>query len=410
MTVLEVEATPEEVGMSSAHLEHLTRHLHAYVDDGRLPGTFCLVARGDRIAYLDHYGKRDIENDRPVELDTIYRFFSMTKPITSVAAMQLYEQGRLKLTDPVEKFIPSFADMQVYVGGNIQAPRLRPATTQMTVHHLLTHMSGLTYGFMQAHPVDGIYRENGFDFGVRHSGLADTCDKLAALPLMCDPGAEWNYSHSTDVLGRVVEVVSGQTLGEYLNQHVLDPLGMVDTAFRVRDGQGHRLASNYSPHPKTDQAFLIDSADTSPYLKDPSWEGGGGGLVSTMHDYHRFCRMLMNGGELDGQRIIGRKTLEFMTMNHLPGDKDLQSSGTPLWSETPYVGVGFGLGFSVQLNPAMTQVISSPGEFAWGGAASTAFWCDPAEELHVIFLTQLVPSSHHPIRPELKQLIYGALD
>ena len=406
---LEVETRPEDMGMSSAQLEHLSRHLDAYVDDGRLPGVYCLVARQNKVVYLHHYGRRDIENDRPVELDTIYRFFSMSKPITSVATMQLYEQGRIKLTDAVETYIPSFADMQVWDGGSAEKPRLRPASTKMTIHHLLTHMSGLTYGFMHAHPVDTIYRKSGFDFGIRHEGLAATCDALAELPLMCDPGAAWNYSHSTDVLGRIVEVVSGKSFGQYLQDHILGPLGMVDTGFRVRDGQAHRLASNYFPHPQTGMAALLDAADTSPFQNDPTWEGGGGGLVSTMSDYHRFCQMLMNGGTLDGQRIIGRKTLQFMTMNHLPGGKDLQSSGTPLWSETPYIGVGFGLGFSVQIDPAQTQVISSPGEFAWGGAASTAFWCDPAEDLHVIFLTQLVPSSHHPIRPELKQLVYGAL-
>ncbi len=395
--------------MSSAHLEHLTRHMHAYVDDGRLPGTYCLIARRNKIVYLDTYGRRDIENDLPVETDTIYRFFSMSKPITSIAVMQLCEQGRVKLTDPVEKYIPSFADMQVFEGGSTTAPRLRPAKTKMNIHHLLTHMSGLTYGFMNAHSVDAIYRANGFDFGVRHEGLGATIDSLASLPLMCDPGAEWNYSHSTDVLGRVVEVISGQPFGEYLQDHVLGPLGMIDTAFRVREGESHRLASNYSPHPRPNKATLLDAAETSPFQNEPAWEGGGGGLVSTMSDYHRFCLMLMNKGELDGLRVIGRKTLEFMTSNHLPDGKDLESSGTPLWSETPYTGVGFGLGFSVQLDPAMTQVVSRPGAYAWGGAASTAFWCDPAEELHVIFLTQLLPSSHHPIRPELKQLIYGAL-
>ena len=404
-----VEATPEEQGMSSAQLVHLDRHLHEYVDDGRLPGTFVMVARGGKVVHLDRYGMADMEQQRPVELDTVYRFFSMTKPITSIAIMQLYEQGRLKLSDPVEKYIPSFADMQVLIGGSSQRPVTRPASTQMNIHHLLTHMSGLTYGFQYASVVDALYRAAGFEFGQKLGNTEETIDVLASLPLMCDPGAEWNYSMSTDVLGRVVEVVSGQRFGEYLEEHVLGPLGMVDTGFHCPEESHHRLASNYYPHPQTGLATLMDPADKSPFGRPARFEGGGGGLVSTMSDYHRFCLMLMNGGTLDDRRIIGRKTLSFMTKNHLPGGKDLASSGRPLFSETPYDGVGFGLGFSVQLDTGQSQMIGSEGEFAWGGAASTAFWCDPAEDLHVIFPTQLTPSSHHPIRAELKQLIYGAL-
>lgn len=407
---MELEAAPEDVGLSSAQLEHLTRHLHAYVDDGRLPGTYCMVAREGKVAYLDTYGMADMENQKPVELDTVYRFFSMSKPVTSIGLMQLYEQGRVKLSDPVEKYIPAFADMRVVTGGSSQNPVTRPAATQMNLHHLLTHMSGLTYGFQYASVADALYRAAGFEFGQRLGNTEETIDALASLPLMCDPGAEWNYSMSTDVVGRVIEVVSGQKLGEYLHDHVLAPLGMVDTGFHCPEKSHDRLASNYFPNPKTGLATLMDPADKSPFGRPAQFEGGGGGLVSTMADYHRFCLMLMNGGTLDGQRIIGRKTLDFMTQNHLPGGGDLASSGTPLFSETPYDGVGFGLGFSVQLDPAQTQSIGSVGEFAWGGAASTAFWCDRAEDLHVIFLTQLTPSSYHPIRVELKQLIYGALD
>jgi len=406
---IEVEATPEEMGMSSTQMEHLTRHMHAYVDDGRLPGVNTLVSRGGKIVYLDMYGERDMEKHLPVVADTVYRFYSMSKPITSIAFMQLYEQGRVMLSDPVEKFLPAFKDMQVFDGGSNQSPVTRPASTKMTMHHLLTHMSGLTYGFMQASVVDSIYRANGFDFGSKLGNTTETIDALAALPLLCDPGTAWNYSHSTDVVGRIIEVISGQQLGDYLSEHVYDPLGMTDTGFHVHDDAHDRFSSNYIPHPKTGKATLLDASDTSPALKSAQFEGGGGGLMSTMYDYHQFCRMLMAGGTLDKTRVIGRKTLDFMTSNHLPGGGDLVSCGTPLFSETPYDGVGFGLGFSVQLNPAITKVVSSPGEFAWGGAASTAFWCDPAEDLHVIFLTQLLPSSYHPIRTELKQLVYSSL-
>ena len=369
-----------------------------------------MIARGGKVVYVDMYGKRDIENDLPVEPDSIYRFFSMSKPITSIALMQLYEQGRVKLSDPVEKYIPAFANMQVVVGGSSQKPQLRPASTTMNLHHLLTHMSGLTDGFQYATVADALYRAAGFEFGQRLGNTEDTINALAQLPLMCDPGSQWNYSMSTDVVGRVIEVVSGQLLGDYLEQNIFAPLGMIDTGFHVREENHHRFSSNYFPNPATGLATLMDASTTSPMRKPAIFEGGGGGLVSTMADYHQFCLMLMNKGMLGGKRIIGRKTLEFMTLNHLPNGGDLVSCGTPLFSETPYDGVGFGLGFSVQMSPAASQVVSSPGEFAWGGAASTAFWCDQAEDLHVIFLTQLTPSSHHPIRPELKQLIYGALD
>jgi len=262
---------------------------------------------------------------------------------------------------------------------------------------------------MNASVVDAMYRAAGVDLDIRDTPTADVVAQLAAMPLLSDPGTRWNYSMSTDVLGHLVEVISGKSLSEYFDENILGPLGMVDTGFSVGDDAHERFAACYMLHPVTGETSLVDGSTGSPYLKEPPYLSGGGGLVSTMHDYHRFCLALMNGGELDGQRIIGPRTLGYMTTNHLPGGSDLVECGTPLFSETPYAGVGFGLGFSIQMDPAAALAIASVGEFAWGGMASTTFFCDPVEDLHVIFMTQLIPSTSYPIRAELKALVYQAL-
>ncbi len=405
---VEVEVDPGEVGFDGTRLERIGTHLHRYVDDGRLPGTYVVVTRGGKIAYKDTYGMRDIERSAPVTDDTVYRIYSMSKPITSIAAMQLYEQGHFQLKDPISRWIPSFADARVFASGNAIEYQTREPAREITVHDLLTHMSGLTYDFHMANFVDEIYRENGFNWGAP-GDLQETCDALAGLPLLFDPGTEWNYSYSTDVLGRVVEVISGMSLAEYFDQHILGPLAMSETSFEVTQDQADRFAANYRPSGADKSAKLLDDPQTSAYLRSPKILSGGGGLVSTMHDYHRFTQALRGGGELDGQRIIGRKTLDYMASNHLPGGVDLTAFGRALFSEAAFDGVGFGLGFSVVIDPAKTQVLSQRGEFAWGGAASTAFWVDPVEDITVVFLTQLLPSSTHPLRPELKALVYQAL-
>ena len=404
----EVEVDPSEVGLSAERLDLLGQHLHKYVDDERLPGTNVLVSRAGKVAYVDRYGMRDCEQNLPVTADTLYRIYSMTKPITSIAAMQLYEQGLFSLTDPISRWLPDFANPRVFAGGNALAYETREPKREISVHDLLTHMSGLTYDFHMAHFVDEIYRKNGFNWGMP-GDLSESCEVLARLPLLFDPGTEWNYSYSTDVLGRLVEVISGQSLDDYFDEHILAPLKMNDTGFSVSAIDAQRFSSNYLPDPKTMKRKLLDPADKSPYLNTPKVLSGGGGLVSSMGDYHRFTQMLLAGGTLDNKRIIGRSTLQFMTTNHLPGGGDLTTVGRPLFSEAAFDGVGFGLGFSVVLNPAKTKMLSSAGEFAWGGAASTAFWVDPAEEITVVFLTQLLPSSTHPIRQELKALVYQAI-
>ncbi|WP_419839436.1 serine hydrolase domain-containing protein [Candidatus Poriferisodalis sp.] len=429
MGSIEAEVEPAEAGFDASRLDRIATHLNRYVDDGRLPGVSVLLTRGGQIAYTHRYGDRDCERSLPVTSDTIYRIYSMTKPIVSVAAMQLYEQGHFQLKDPISRWIPAFANARVFTGGNVMQYQTREPAGEVTVHSLMTHTSGLTYDFHFANEVDALYRANGFNWGAP-GNLEETCEALASLPLLFDPGTEWNYSYSTDVLGRIVELVSGQSLDDYLVEHVTGPLGMVDTGFEVPPADAERFAANYTtatlaaraaagntgpsmPAYRPDDPGLVrtlmDDPRTSAYLGPPKILSGGGGLVSTMGDYHRFTQMLCNGGELGGARIIGRRTLEFMASNHLPGGADLTECGRALFSEAAFDGVGFGLGFSVVLDPAKAKVVSSKGEFAWGGAASTAFWVDPTEDLTLVFLTQQLPSSVHPIRPELKALVYQAL-
>jgi CubicO group peptidase (beta-lactamase class C family) len=409
MAELKVEVDPEEVGFDAGRLARIDRHFQRYVDDGRLPGWLLVVARQGQVAHIAHYGRRDVEAGLPIEVDTVFRIYSMTKPVTSVAAMMLYEEGAFELKDPVSKFIPSFADVRVYTQGSALNPATVPAVEPVRVWHLLTHMSGLTYGFHHAHPVDAMYRAAGYEWSWPQGiDLAGACDAWAGIPLLFQPGSEWNYSVSTDVLGRVVEVASGQSLDEFFAQRIFRPLGMTDTAFSVDAADAGRLAALYTPDPATGQARRLDVLGDAP-LSKPSMFSGGGGLVSTAADYHRFAQMLLNGGEFEGARLLGTRTLEYMTRNHLPGGVDLEAIGRPLFAETTFQGVGFGLGFSVNLDAAENKVLSTEGEFAWGGAASTAFWVDPLEEVTALFMTQLLPSSTYAIRPQFKQLVYQAL-
>jgi CubicO group peptidase (beta-lactamase class C family) len=406
---LRVEADPEAFGLDPARLARIERHYRRYVDDGRLPGWLVAIVRRGRLVYLQTAGQRDMEAGLPVEPDTLFRIYSMTKPITSVAAMMLWEEGAFELKDEVARFIPSFADARVWAGGSALKPVTVPQTEPMRIWHLLTHTSGLTYGFHHSHSVDRLYREAGFEWGSPPGlDLAGVCDVWAGLPLLFQPGSEWNYSVATDVLGRVVEVVSGQSLDRFFAERILGPLGMTETSFELRDEDAPRLAALYSPDPDTGLAARNEVLGQRA-LSRPEFLSGGGGLLSTAHDYLRFMRMLLGGGELDGVRLLGPRTVAYMGRNHLPGGADLTHFGRPLFAESAFDGIGFGLGFSVVLDPAEGKVPSSVGELAWGGAASTAFYLDPREELGVLFLTQLLPSSAHPIRPQLRQLVAQAL-
>jgi CubicO group peptidase (beta-lactamase class C family) len=404
-----VEVDPAEVGFEPERLQRIDRHFARYVDDGRLPGWLAVVTRQGRVAHVASGGQRDQEAGLPVEPDTLWRIYSMTKPIVSVAAMMLWEEGAFELKDPVARFIPAFADARVFTGGTSLKPLTEPLTEPVRVWHLLTHTSGLTYGFHYAHPVDAIYREHGFEWSTPPGlDLAACCDAWAGLPLLFQPGREWNYSVATDVLGRVVEAVSGQPLDAFLAERVFGPLGMEDTAFWVREADAGRLAALYSPDPQTGRAARNDRMGGD-HLSPPDCLSGGGGLVSSAADYHRFTQMVLGGGEVGGVRLLGSRTLRYMGANHLPGGADLEQFGRPLFAEMPFDGVGFGLGFSVVVDPPAGKTPCSPGELAWGGAASTAFWVDPVERVTALFFTQLLPSSTHPIRSQLRQLVYQAL-
>jgi CubicO group peptidase (beta-lactamase class C family) len=400
---------PEDVGLSSSRLARVGTHLAQYIEAGKLAGALTLVARRGQVAYCEPLGHLEIERRRPMTRDSIFRIYSMSKPITSVGLMMLYEQGKLQLDDPVHRFIPSWKNLHVFVSGNHPSFATAPAARPMTVRDLLSHTSGLTYGFMERTNVDAAYRRLGVADRARPGyTLKAMVDTLAQLPLEFSPGTRWNYSVSTDVVGHLIEVISGQPLDAYLRDTIFGPLGMRDTAFVIEEEQIPRFAANYLRQ-ADGPLKLVDDPEQSEY-RECSFFSGGGGLVSTAPDYFRFTAMLRNQGELDGVRLLGRKTVELMTTNHLPDGQDLaQLAQAGLFTETAYAGVGFGLGFSVMQSPARAHILGTPGEYAWGGAASTAFWIDPAEDLIVIFMTQLMPSSSYPLRRELRVLTYAAL-
>ena len=413
MSGLKAEVDPGEVGLDAQRLQRIDRHFARYVDDGRLPGWLVAVSRRGRMAHVSCHGSRDLQAGLPVEPDTLWRIYSMTKPVTSVAAMILCEEGAFELSDPVSNFIPAFAGVRVYAGGSDQRQVTVPAAEPVRIWHLLTQTSGLTYGFLRVHPVDALYRAAGFEWSVPAGvDLATACETWAGFPLLFRPGTEWNYSVATDVLGRVVEVAAGQRLDEFFAARILGPLGMTDTAFYVSDESAGRLAALYTPAADGTTARL-DSLGRVP--RQPArLNSGGAGLLSTAADYHRFLHMLLDtpgspAGELDGIRLLGPRTVGYMARNHLPGGLDLETFGRPLFAESQFAGVGFGLGFGVVIDPVRTRMMCSEGELTWGGAASTGFWIDQREELAVAFYTQLLPSSTYRIRPQLRQLVYQAL-
>jgi CubicO group peptidase (beta-lactamase class C family) len=404
-----IDVDPGEVGLDEHRLARIDAHFKGYVDGGKLPGWQVMVSRRGRVAHFSSYGLIDKEDGRPVEADTLWRIYSMTKPVTSVAAMMLWEQGRFDLSDPISKWLPEFTEQQVYTGGSAAKYSTVPATEPIRVWHLLTHTAGLTYGFHRVHITDEIYRNAGFEFGnPRGLDLAGTVEAYAQLPLAFNPGTEWLYSVATDVLGRLVEVVSGQPLDRFFAEHIFEPLGMTDTSFYVEEEQQHRLAALYALPAGGREMVRFDQMGKAA-VTPPRVLSGGGGLVSTTRDYTRFTWMLLNGGEYDGARLLSPRTVRLMTRNHLPGGVDLQAYGRPLFAEVRYDGVGFGLGFATLLDPAVAKVAGNAGEFNWGGLASTAFWVDPVDEITVVFMTQLMPSSTYPLRPQLRQLVYQAI-
>ncbi len=400
--------TPESVGIDSGQLSRVSEHLgKRYVAPGKIPGSITLVARRGQACYLDVQGWRDVERRTPMTADSILRIYSMSKPITSLAMMTLYEQGLFSLDDPVHRFIPAWRNLGVWTAGSYPLFATVPPQRPMTIRDLLLHTSGLTYDFLRASNIDYAYRK--LQVGLVRPGytLQDMIDQLAQLPLEFSPGERWNYSLATDVLGYLVEIISGKTLADYLRTVIFDPLGMTDTHFDIPSEKVERFASCYTRNLNKQMELSDDSQDSE--FANRTFCSGGGGLVSTVGDYYRFCRMLLDGGSLDGARIIGSRTLAFMTRNHLPGGADMAALATGGFSETSNAGVGFGLGFATKLDPVRNGYPGSTGIFFWGGMASTLFWVDPLEELVVIFMTQLTPSSTFNFRGQLENIIYGAL-
>ena len=397
------------VGFSASRLERISPWMDRYVSEGKLPGCLTAVMRRGGIVYSQGAGRAVLGTDRCVDEDTVFRIHSMTKPIVTAAAMTFFEEGCFQLDDQLSRFLPEFANTPVWVEGDGGNLRTKPIGDALKVWHLMTHTAGLVYGNRDTSPVGAIYRAAGVDFSQRNAGtLADTVLKLAAIPLRWQPGSRWEYSVATDVLGRLVEVLAGKPLDQVLQERIFESLGMHETGFELKSGQLGRFAASYNA--RDGGIELAEAPDSqASHARAVTLFSGGGGLVSTVGDYLRFAEAMRCKGVLGGQRILGRRTVELMTMNHLPGNSDMAGMGTPVHSETSYEGIGFGLGFSVVLDPATAKAACSTGEYAWGGAASTAFWVDPVEEIVVVFMTQVLPSSSYPIRRELRSLVYQAL-
>ncbi|MFD3617860.1 serine hydrolase domain-containing protein [Streptomyces sp. NPDC058676] len=407
MALLRQEVDPGEVGLDGKALDRLDQHFAHCVDEGRLPGYLVAVSRGGRVAHLTAHGHRDIAAGLPVEADTLWRIYSMTKPVTAVAALILVEEGRLSLDDPVDRYLPAFAEPRVYVSGSGADTVTRPADGPIRVRHLMTHTSGLTFAFYHTHPVDALYREAGLESSVvPGTTLAQTTDVYASLPLQFEPGTQWNYSVASNVLGRVVEVVSGQPLDTFFAERIFGPLGMTDAGFRVTDEQAHRLSELYGDA----DGGGIEPIPGLPLRGRPRFLSGSGGMVASARDIHRFMELLRRRGELDGTRLLAPQTVDLMTSNHLPGGADLRAFGSrPAHDEPGNDGVGFGLSVSVVIDPARTQAPSGMGTYGWSGVATTTFWVDPSRDLSVQFMTQVRPRSSHTIFPDLKRLVHEAV-
>ncbi|HPF22647.1 MAG: serine hydrolase domain-containing protein [Hyphomonas sp.] len=402
---------PHEVGLNAERLAAIPAYFQeGYLDTGKLPCVATLISRNGEVALESYTGSTEMGGPTPIGPETIFRIYSMTKPITSLAAMILFEEGRLRLDHDVARYIPEFADVQVFDNGTRADYNTRKPDRPMKVLDLLTHTSGLTYGFMMQSEVDALYRQE--KIGRPDETLQQMAKRLAGLPLQCSPGEEWWYGHSTDVLGAIVEIVSGMELDQFFRERITGPLGMDDTEFWVPEEKLPRLMACYERNALTGEVKLADGAGHASklYSKRPHLLNGGGGLVSTVRDYHRFCLMLLRGGTLDDARIISPKTWEFMRQNHLPGRQTTRGMGRSAFTEVFAEGSGFGLGGAVVQDVVASQQPGSEGTFSWGGLASTFFWIDPEEEIIGIQMTQLMPSSTYPLRAQLQQLAYAAID
>jgi CubicO group peptidase (beta-lactamase class C family) len=411
---------PETMGLSATRLAKLDEVMTArYVDGGYLPGIITQVYRRGRLVHTGVSGHMDIERGKKMREDAIFRIYSMTKPITSVALMMLVEEGKLGLDDDVATHIPSWKNLGVYASGMPTLLANSPPsfiTTQparpMKVVDLVTHTSGLTYGFMMRTSVDAAYRKLKVNDFQTPGGLDTFIEQLSTLPLEFSPGTAWNYSVSIDVMGYLVQKLSGQSFGEFLRTRLFEPLGMVDTGFFVPPEKLDRFTSCYQPAGSSGPGLKVqDDAGKSTYATPPSFESGGGGLVSTTHDYMRFCRMMLGGGTLEGVQILSPKTVALFSLNHLPDNKELADMAPPgMFSEAGYSGIGFSIGCGVNVNVAKTRLPGTVGEYFWGGAASTAFWIDPKEDLAVVFMTQVMGTDARlTLRRDLRTLVYSAM-
>lgn len=390
-------AKPEDVGMSSERLARINPVMQSYVEQGELAGIVSMVARKGKVVHFEKVGDLNMETGEDIQLDSIFRIYSMSKPITTVAAMMLYEEGKFQLTDPVQDYLPEFKDVMVLNEEGKLEKQERPFTIQM----LMSHTAGLTYGVFGNTTVDQQYQKAGI---LRDQDLAEMVSDLGKIPLQYQPGTRWHYSVSVDVLGRLVEVISGQPLDQFLDQRIFRPLGMRDTFFEVPADKLHRFGTNHQYNAETKKLEIMDKPASSKFANNVTFFSGGGGLLSTAEDYMRFSQMMLNGGELDGVRILGSKTVDYMTRNHLSGIFALRSGESAL--NRP--GSGFGLGFGVVVDPVAAGVISSAGEYYWGGAAGTIFWIDPVEELIAIVMVQHM-NVQVPLRNTMKALTYGAI-
>ncbi|WP_376702387.1 serine hydrolase domain-containing protein [Mesorhizobium sp. ISC25] len=396
---------PADLGFDKARLARLKRWMQRYADTGRWPGGAVLIARHGELAFFDCAGHADVEAKRPWQRDLIARIYSMTKPVTAVALMMLYEEARLHLDDPVEAYLPEFKNRQVLIPGATSLDQTVPVKTKMTIHHLLTHTSGLSL-FTNPRLLGEAYAKEKLGLALAYGGLDKMVRRIAELPLEWEPGTKWQYSTGSDVIGRIVEVVSGVTLDKYFATRIFEPLGMTDTGFSVPEAEIGRFPPLYEA---TAGGMALHEAPQVSAWRQGKVDTfcGGGGLVGTIDDYWRFTEMLRAGGELNGERILSPRTLRLAACNYLPGD--LASMATEVWAETQFDGVGFGLLGSVVLDPAKAQISAQVGDYGWGGAAGTFFWVSPVDDLVVILFTQLLPSSAIPVRKELRALVHGAL-
>ncbi len=399
-------AEPESVGMSSAKLDLLPKSLGGYVDKGQLPGFVTVVARDGKIVHFEAFGKRDVERDLPMEKDTIFRMYSMTKPITGTAIMMLVDEGKIDVSDKLSKYLPEFAEMTVMEVAEDGSTKIVPAKTAITIEHLLTHTSGLVYGLFDTGPLGEMYNENKINTdGSSGQTLEQFSKAVAKMPLKAEPGTEWHYSVAMDVLGRVVEVISGQRYGDFLQERILEPLKMVDSAFYVPADKADRFAANYAP--ANGGMTLLDDPKTSNFLKRPSLDSGGGGMVGTASDYLRFAQMLLNGGELDGVRILSEAAVTEMTTDHLGPEFGNAPLGT--LGAFPFDGIGFGYTGAVVKKGVKQTIFGGEGEYSWGGYASTDFWIDKKEKIVGIVLTQLIPTGTYPTRIVMHNGAYAAI-